>query len=110
MKLTVAQLKTIIREGLESLPPRQQVETRLQDAKFDKDAGAKVLSLLDRGLPANKKLLLQQLSRALLLWQNDKANWNSVTQALDKIYAGPERRSSYASMGAVRPSNRPAAA
>lgn len=109
MKLTVAQLKIIIRESLEWLPPRQQVEMRLQDAKFDKNVGAKLLSLLDRSLPANKKLLLQQLSRALLLWQNDKANWNAVTQVLDKIYAGPRRRSSYTSLPAVMPSNRPMA-
>lgn len=87
MKLTVAQLKAVIREGLELLS-RRQVEMRLWDAKFDKDAGARVLSLLDRSLPANKKLLLQQLSRALLLWQNDKANWSAVMQVLDRIYAG----------------------
>lgn len=83
---------------------------RLYNAKFDKDAGAKVLSLLDRSLPSNKKLLLQQLSRALLLWQNNKANWNSVMQVIDKIYSGHERRSSYASMQAARSSNHPAVA
>lgn len=111
VKLTVRQLKAIILEGMDLLPPRTQVEAALQDAKFDKDAGAKVLSKLDRVLPAGKKLLMQQLSRVLLMWQSDKANWNQVTQILDKIYADPaeQRKSSYASMKAVRPSERPSA-
>lgn len=111
MKLTVRQLKAIILEGLDLLPPRSALESALQDAKFDRDAGAKALSRLERALPANKKLMMQQLARVLQMWQSDRGNWNQVTQVLDKIYADPaeQRKSSYASMKAVRPSERPSA-
>lgn len=111
MKLTVRELKALIAEGLDLLPSRAQIETQLQDAKFDKDAGSRALSKLERALPPAKKLLMQQLSRALLMWQNDKGTWNTVTSVLDKVYAPAEpRKSSYVGMKAVRLSNRPAAA
>lgn len=109
MKLTVGQLKRVIAENLGLLPPRMEIEQALQDSKFDKDAAPKVLSKLDRVLPAGGKVLLQNLSRTLQLWQMGKAGWGQVTSILDKMYAmgEPPRRSSYVSMKAVRPSERP---
>lgn len=108
MKLTVGQLRALIAENIGLLPPRSEVETALQDSKFDRDAGSRMLSKLDRVLPAAGKVLLQNLARTLQLWQAGKSNWNAVTVVLDKIYAqGEPRRSSYVSMKAVRPSERP---
>jgi hypothetical protein len=110
VRLTIAELRALIAEGLDDLPSRSQVESQLQNAKFDKDAGAKVLSLLDRRLPSGAKLHLQALARALQMWQADKTGWNAVSSALDKVYAAQEpRRASYTSMRAVRPSERPSA-
>lgn len=68
------------------MPPRSEVETQLQDAKFDKAVGAKVLSLLDRRLPTSGKLLLQQLARAVQMWEAGKTGWNEVMRALDRVY------------------------
>ena len=109
VRLTVRQLKALIAENIDLLPPRSEVESQLQDSKFDKDAGAKVLSMLDRRLPTSGKLLLQALSRTLQMWQAGKAGWNAVTVALDRVYSieAPQRRTSYTSMKAVRSSERP---
>ena len=109
VKLTFRQLRALIAENLENLPPRSAVETQLQDAKFDPAAGAKVLSMLDRRLPTSSKLLLQQLSRALQVWVSGKSGWNEVARALDRVYDAqvPRRVSSYSGMKAVRPSERP---
>src|SRR5574342_300178 len=108
MRLTLGELRDLIAENIGMLPPRADVERQLQDSKFDKDAGARTLSKLDRVLPAGGKLLLQNLSRSLQLWQAGKAGWNQVTAILDRIYAqGEPRRASYTSMKAVRPSERP---
>ena len=109
MRLTVRQLKTLIAEGIDSLPPRSDVETQLQDAKYDKAVAAKVLSLLDRRLPTSSKLLLQQLARAVQMWEVGKTGWNEVARALDRVYDStvPRRHSSYSGMKAVKSSEWP---
>lgn len=106
MRLTLGQLKTIIAEGLDNLPPQHDVESRLQSSRFDKDAATRVLSVLDRQLPTSNKLLLLNLSRALQAWQLGKTGFNAVALALDKIYQQP-RRPSYSNRSVVGPSGRP---
>lgn len=108
MKLTVGQLKVLIAESLDLLPSRAEVESQLQSSKFDKDAGAKVMSRLDRVLPTGSKLLLQSLSRALQAWQAGKGGWNQVSVALDKLYAaqGSQRHTSCTSLRAARAPDR----
>jgi hypothetical protein len=97
VKIKVGTLRALIKEALESLPPREEVEKMLQNAKGDRDAAPKVLSLLSRNLPTSSSLIMQGVSRSVQAWVNGKVGWHVVSGALDKLYAGnPKRQSSYA--------------
>lgn len=112
MKLTLRQLKSIIGESLQDLPPRGDVESQLQDTRFDSEIGPKVLSMLSRKFPPAAKLHLQTLATAVQAYQSGKGSWTIVLRAIDRLYSsqGPQRRSSYTGLSAVRGSSRPPSA
>lgn len=102
MRLTVRQLRDLIAEALDMLPPRNEVESQIQRAKSDKGALSKVLSSLERKLPTGARLLMQNLARVAQAWQAGRVGFDAVTTALGRIYDSQvPRRSSYASMRAA---------
>jgi hypothetical protein len=105
MKLTLGQLKQIILETLSTLPPREKIESQLQDTKFDKEASARILSSMEKRMPPGAKLTLQGLSQALHMWQSNRASWQSVVIALDRLYSASapvKRKTSYSGLSAAR--------
>lgn len=101
MKITLRELKeivaSVVAEAIVDLPPREQVEGQIQSSRDDKMKVSKLLSSLEPKVPTASKLQFQGLSRAILAWQGGKVPWGTVSSALDRLYAGGQKkRPSYA--------------
>lgn len=93
MRLTIQELREIIKEGLAELPDLEKTEALVQSSQFDQEAISRVLSKIDMQLPTSHKLLLSQLARVIKQWQSGRVGFGDVSKALAAIYAVRKRPS-----------------